>query len=345
MLPSSSKFNSFSFPASQSSQPEPETAAHSQSDDLPSDQPAVADLAALGIKVRDFAYESRLPPVRPFRVRPLPVRQQVQPGASISQPASSRRPLKRTRPDGTEVEDLGYGFVMGVARAGPPPRKLQRTETGLGSSQMSAAEEAELRAACDAFGSQPQGYSQQSQGYYSHESSQANSQETDIEPLPFIKTPFITPNGSLQWHDEDERPRPTSPPLVPTEPASLDTSTARVTSHLRSPPPPLQLDLEATPPSPRPLPFTTMETLPASPSPPRTLLRTFSSLSTLSSPLSEPSPSAPGSVIIPPPAPAPSPAPRYELRKRMVPPASPTKRRGRPTPRREDSLNAVIIHS
>ncbi|KAJ6539590.1 hypothetical protein B0H19DRAFT_1179705 [Mycena capillaripes] len=356
-------------------------------------QPSVEALAALGIKVRDFAYESVLPPIAPF-VRPPPVRRQIQPGhrtlenaaAGPSTAPDARRTLKRTRRDGTEESDLGYGFVMGVARAGPEdggpkPRKLQRTETEAlllheGSQPprrenalLSLDDEIALRtAAYDVFGglppydsqsqsqSQPQGYSQQSQGYSQQSQgfpqSQGNSQDTE----PLIATPFVTPNGSLQWIDGEGPNGNVSPPLVPTEPASVQASTSRVlTPPPASPTPaplrrasPLSLQPLGTPPLPATPPAT------AAPPLPRTdtglLTRTLSSLSTLSSPLSEPPPSsAPpaGNAVLPrTPTPAPSPPPRYQLRKRTAP-ASPVrspKRRGRPAPRREESL-AVVIQS
>ncbi|KAF8195633.1 hypothetical protein K438DRAFT_1968144 [Mycena galopus ATCC 62051] len=345
------------------------------------DQPSVESLAKLGIKVRDFAYESTLPPIKPFRFQPRPVAAQNQvAGPSSSRPSS--RALKRTRQDGTEVEDLGYGFVMGVARVapengGPRPRKLQRMGTegsllpeGLHASLPSRRENATLNfddetalraAAYDMFGgSQPpdshsQGYSQQSQGY-SQGYSQGNSQETDGIP-----TPVVTPNGSLVWTDSPQRNNDS--PLVPTEPASECCSTTSMRlSPLASPTPKPKPLRRASPLLPQPL-GTGTPTPPASPqtatapltintaTPPppafthmnsgmQPLLRTFSSLSTFSSPLSEPPPSAPQ----PPKARTPSPPPRYQLRKRTGAPASParsTKRR-RPAPRREESLTLTI---
>ncbi|KAJ7490336.1 hypothetical protein B0H11DRAFT_2010102, partial [Mycena galericulata] len=355
-LPSRSAFSAFAFPATATPPPPPANTQDDDADDAPSDQPSVAALAALGIKVRDFFYESTLPPIAPFRrAPPAPVRQQVQPGgASLSGAgtdppggiggARPPRPLKRTRRDGTEEADLGYGFVMGVARARPEkvrrlgtetagPRVVRRRERE--GALLSLDEEAALRtAAWDVFGgggdsqgtSQSQGYSQsqsqsqghsQSQGYsqdyysQSQSQSQGNSQEpdTDTEPEPLIATPLVTPNGSLQWVDGDPRVgsrciSDDSPPLVPTEPASVQTSTARV----RSPPPPRPgLTRDGGSPSPH-----RIDALPASPTPPPKLGRTFSALSTLSSPLSEaPSSSAlgaAGSVVLSAPT-SPAPAP------------------------------------
>ncbi|KAJ7781006.1 hypothetical protein B0H16DRAFT_1496808 [Mycena metata] len=364
---------------------------------------SVEELAAQGVKVRDFAYESKLPPIKPYVRRPIQPSPRVFENAvagpssapygsqSQSQPHNPRA-LKRTRRDGTEETDLGYGFVMGVARVAPEdegggrPRKLQRTTTELslheqGSQSQSRSqrprrenamlnieEEAALRAATyDVFGgpqpdSQWQGYSQQSQGFSEQESqeyysqSQGTSQDTD-----FVPTPFVTPNGSLQWIDGEGPPnfRNKSPPLVPTEPVSLQCSASNVRTPPGSPTPaplrraspfPPQSESPTTPPAtaapaaaPLARPYNDL------------LTRTLSSLSTLSSPLSEAPPSSapiPGpsaSTVLPrtpTPAPAPSPPPRYQLRKRTAPtsPVRSPKRRGRPAPRREESL-AVVIQS
>ncbi|KAG1728229.1 hypothetical protein EDB19DRAFT_1941416 [Suillus lakei] len=56
-----------------------------------SQQPTIEMLQSLGIKVRDFAYESTLPPIAPVPQVP----RQTQPSA---------RPLKRTRGDWEEEE-------------------------------------------------------------------------------------------------------------------------------------------------------------------------------------------------------------------------------------------------
>ncbi|KAJ7180348.1 hypothetical protein C8R43DRAFT_972719 [Mycena crocata] len=306
----------------------------------PSTNPSVEALAALGIKTRDFAYESKLPPLRSW-VPSRQVRTEATEGGAdhrtYAHPNPRTRPLKRTRRDGTEEEDHGYGFVMGVARIKPGddgadnPRKAPRRENAV----LSLDEEAELRAAAwDVFGSggdsqpqsqsqsysQPQEYSQsqsQSQGYsqpYSQEYSQPGSQETE----PLIATPFVTPNGSLQWI-----------PDPPTDPESAAGERAKT---------PMNEDPER------------------SVSPPTGLARTFSNLSTLSSPLSEPPPSQPLPQPVartPTPTPAavqapatPTPPPRYQLRKRTVP-MSPPKRRGqgRPPMRRQNSNLTLVIQS
>ncbi|KAJ7904769.1 hypothetical protein B0H14DRAFT_2664313 [Mycena olivaceomarginata] len=339
-------------------------------------QPSIAALAALGIKVRDFGYESTLPPVTKYvRRQPQTVRHHGQP--------FQQNGLKRTRQDGTEVEDLGYGFIMGVARRGPdeesrpPPRKLQRTETEAQLPQRTQAsllprrenalltleEEAALRAAAyDVFGgsqpldSQSQPWSQsQSQGY-AELYSQGYSQDMCTDGVP---TPLLTPQGSLPRIGDSD-----SPPLVPTEPVSEQPSTSRVRSPEPISPTPARLRRASpqglgtgtpTPPVSPPALAPSLAPAPIVAPPVHTepsihpLLRTFSSLSTLSSPLSEPPPSQPqqASVVVAQPrTPTPSPPPRYQLRKRTgAAPATPvrsTKRRARPAPRREESLTLVI---
>ncbi|CAK5262829.1 unnamed protein product [Mycena citricolor] len=181
-------------------------------DDL---QPTPADLEAMGIKVRDWAYNNPLVPLK-----------------SIKHPSRRNpRALKRLRPDGTEVLDHGYGFIMGVARTRPPdshpvtgerPNKLRRTDTSLSipshsslfsmlrGNSITAGEEADLRAACDVF-SQPLSQEQwpQSQGTpppqsqehsQGHPSSQHQPPHTPNNPSDYesyVPTPPITPNGTM----------------------------------------------------------------------------------------------------------------------------------------------------
>ncbi|KAJ7178912.1 hypothetical protein C8R46DRAFT_1071862 [Mycena filopes] len=338
--------------------------------------PSVEALAARGIKVRDFAYESKLPPIRPYRPVPKPVVNAVAgpssaPSGSQPQSQPNNRRLKRTRRDGTEEADLGYGFVMGVARVAPedggaPPRKVQRMTTPeLGSQSQSQGRQPRRENALlnieeeyDVFGSQSQSQSQ-SQGEAPSSYSQEYSQEyfeVNSQGTAGIVTPSVTPNGSLQWiGGEGPGPRNPSPPLVPTEPVSLQGSTSAV----RPPPPESPTPTTSRRASPLPPPPAT----PPKAAPPATaplarvhndlLTRTLSSISTLSSPPSSapsagPSTSSTSTVLprTPTPAPPPSPPPRYELRKRtaVASPVRTPKRRGRPAPRREDSL-AVVIQS
>lgn len=137
-------------------------------------------LAELGIKVRDFAYESKLPPVQPYRVR------QVQPGL---------RPLKRTRRDGGEVDDVSQDTE---AAEGDSPRrsKLRRTESEITRPQTFGFflsfndRHPKYIALC-------QSQSQSQPAADSSESQPLDSQNLD----PYDVTPTVTPNGSLIWPD------------------------------------------------------------------------------------------------------------------------------------------------
>ncbi|KAJ7038763.1 hypothetical protein C8F04DRAFT_1179435 [Mycena alexandri] len=90
--------------------------------------PSIELLTALQIKVCDFAYESKLAPIKPYVRRPLqPIPRacmslgdDARAVPSESQP-QNHRALKRTHRlgDGTEERDLGYGFVMGVPHLAP----------------------------------------------------------------------------------------------------------------------------------------------------------------------------------------------------------------------------------
>ncbi|KAJ7929843.1 hypothetical protein B0H13DRAFT_2310232 [Mycena leptocephala] len=204
-------------------------------EDAPSDQPTIAALSTLGIKVRDFFYERTLPSIAPFRVTSGPVWNQIRPGGT-----NKPRPLKRTRPDGV---DLGYGFVMGVPRTRQEKRqriptvpvlsRLGPLEAGV---LLNLDDEAALRAAVrDIFG-EP----------YSQEYSQDPS-------APLVETPLVIPSGPLPWVNDDLSTH--SPPLVPTEPASVQISMANVRAHgfhglsqrSFSPPLPLRPAREPTP--------------------------------------------------------------------------------------------------
>ncbi|KAG6880152.1 hypothetical protein C0992_004604 [Termitomyces sp. T32_za158] len=134
-------------------------------------------LAELGIKVRDFAYESKLPPVQPYRVR------QIQPGL---------RSLKRNR-DG-EVVDVLQDNIETAEGSLSRRSKLKREGT-----------EADI--------TQPRrpqnfGYSVNIRDFHTKcsSSSQSLSQfqpEKFLQPSPdpYDVTPTVTPNGSLIWPD------------------------------------------------------------------------------------------------------------------------------------------------
>jgi hypothetical protein len=154
-----------------------------------SKQPDAATLAMLGIKVRDFAYESTLPPVKPVHLLP----RQIQPGL---------RTLKRIR-DG-EVEDVFSQPTAGSAEEGEgsssKKSKLERTmtepvlETGIPPTR--ARGFANLEEYDPATDSQLIINSQQSDlGASQPPPLVFESQESE----PYIDTPFVTPNGSLQW--------------------------------------------------------------------------------------------------------------------------------------------------
>jgi hypothetical protein len=143
------------------------------------------DLAKLGIKVKDFAYESLLPPVKPWR--PL----QIQP--SLKRPgdddeAHERR--KRLRRESTEpvLEEEEMRAAMLASNRHQTRRRgfadLNRegnpseTEVPKLFSQLSDA-------SFDA--SQPPALTM----------SQSQSQSQQTEPL--VVTPIVTPNGSYDW--------------------------------------------------------------------------------------------------------------------------------------------------
>ncbi|KAG6842047.1 hypothetical protein C0991_003573 [Blastosporella zonata] len=142
-------------------------------------------LAELGIKVRDFAYESKLPPVQPYRVR------QIQPGP---------RPLKRLRKDGEE--DDGDVFQTSTASENTSSKKLklkrEDTEPDVSQEQPYPRRDRGFKninyepRVPPWFQSQPSEFSQSIELYQQFE-----SQECE----PYVITPVVTPNGSLQWPD------------------------------------------------------------------------------------------------------------------------------------------------
>ena len=79
-----------------------------------SEQPSVAQLASLGIKVRDFAYESKLPPIQPIYRHPRQI-----------QPAVVRTTLKRQWAE-SEEDDL---FSQSGSQSESSQKKLERTST------------------------------------------------------------------------------------------------------------------------------------------------------------------------------------------------------------------------
>ncbi|KAK0206696.1 hypothetical protein DFS33DRAFT_611764 [Desarmillaria ectypa] len=142
----------------------------------PMPQPQPEDLAMFGIKVRDFAYESKLPPIPPFRRKP-------------PQPGLMRSP-KRLRRFGEE--DVGNEDVFSVGKR----PKLQRVDTELvieepASQRMPAYSDITKLPPLLLPSSQPPVH---------------DSQESE----PYVDTPLVTPNGSLNWGVKDTSSIPAS---------------------------------------------------------------------------------------------------------------------------------------
>lgn len=165
-----------------------------------SQQPDAAKLASYGIKVRDFAYESTLPPVKPVHLLP----RQIQPGL---------RPFKRIRAD--DVEDVFSQPTAGNAAEGEgnssKKSKLERTVTEpvlrLGIPPTRERGFVNLDDYDPASDSQLIVNSQQSDSAASQAPAlYFESQESE----PYIDTPFVTPNGSLQWPVADNSAIPPS---------------------------------------------------------------------------------------------------------------------------------------
>ncbi|KAF7372106.1 hypothetical protein MVEN_00069300 [Mycena venus] len=207
-------------------------------------QNAVTKCLGPPIHVRDFAYESILPPIPAF----VSVYRQVQPGADVApqrRDGHGPRGLKRKRRDGVKEAD---GPVGDDNRQPVQKRNVMRVGMDLAQDAsnghytglrregalLSLDETAEADLRRDMFrDSESQGYVQ-SQRYSQHARSAGSSQDTEL-----IVTPLVTPNGSLQWLD-GEGPHSLSPPLVPTEPSSPLATSEPDTDHamVRQPTPP-----------------------------------------------------------------------------------------------------------
>ncbi|KAJ3971631.1 hypothetical protein EV361DRAFT_204288 [Lentinula raphanica] len=157
--------------------------------------PSPEELAQFGVKVRDFAYESKLPPIRPY-VRPkppppqLPFPQQRQPT-----PPSHRlwlAKLAAVRGGGGLGGDIGDEGSFGIMT---PDVGSSRSLSGLTRQRV------------------VQGFEELEQSQQSNYSSSSHSQSlppleyiTSQESEPYIDTPVVTPNGSLQWKDISHLP-------------------------------------------------------------------------------------------------------------------------------------------
>ncbi|KII94997.1 hypothetical protein PLICRDRAFT_33825 [Plicaturopsis crispa FD-325 SS-3] len=201
--PAPASMSSFSFPANTNMQSLPRLSTSSRSlrrksteivlsapgTPPPRRPPSpVMTLSQHGIRVRDFAYESTLPRIAPFRPKPRP------PGP---------RPLKRMRKtyDGADPDDpfldlgrpitstfgRGHGFEGDAdhKRWKPSVPAVSETTDYPSQSQESQAEMSQpppfVREGSPSPSSQPPRH--------------LSSQDSE----PYVDTPLVTPNGSLQW--------------------------------------------------------------------------------------------------------------------------------------------------
>lgn len=147
-----------------------------------SEQPTVAMLASLGIKVRDFAYESKLPPIQPIYRHPRQI-----------QPAVVRTVLKRQWTESGEDDP----FSQSSSQPETSQKKLERTAT-----------EPAIPPAPDLTNIDDHEYdslhtdSQQPEIYPESQQMPPTIFESQ-ESEPYVDTPLGTPKGSLQWQVPD----------------------------------------------------------------------------------------------------------------------------------------------
>ncbi|KAF7981679.1 hypothetical protein HWV62_32230 [Athelia sp. TMB] len=228
--PDFAKFASSSQPVASSSNPNPPLRRES-TEIIPPDPPkekqvTAAELAKLGIKVRDFAYESVLPPIPPYiRGHRAPTQVIVGPapaprtrrtedddddnslhaGPSHRKPLSSNKPASQTKGKGkarsleresTEPEDnqvlpptreRGYADLTEYHSASQSqPRRHHAPQTPPAFAPLHTNSQSQSTWAPE--------YSSQSQSTPPFEYSQESN---------YIDTPLVTPNGSLQWLELD----------------------------------------------------------------------------------------------------------------------------------------------
>lgn len=160
-----------------------------------SPQPSRDELEQLGIKVKDFAYESTLPPIPSYVPRREPPARQVQP-----QPSIEKRPYEEHEVSSLPPSHLGRERYGNAA-------KRRRVEP------MSVHEGSEREIPVGSHFQQSfQGFSQESQISTPSRSQpplvyggESQSQESD-----WVVTPFVTPNGSMQWPVQDTSSIPIS---------------------------------------------------------------------------------------------------------------------------------------
>lgn len=131
-----------------------------------SEQPTAEQLAKLGITVRDFAYESTLPPVAPVYFLP----KQIQPDPRVTRPEQGH-PLPLFRQLSVNASDTD---------GKPAPAGRVTRQRGF----------SDLR----------------DYGPYCidiPDSQESGSQTSLAYSDEYVKTPVVTPNGSLQWQDAD----------------------------------------------------------------------------------------------------------------------------------------------
>ena len=191
-----------------------------------SEQPSVALLASLGIKVRDFAYESKLPPIQPIYRHPRQI-----------QPAVVRTSLKRQWAESGEDDDF-------FSQPESSQKRLERTSTepAIPPAPDSTDIDDNLNDSLYAESQQPNNYPESQQLPLSTFESQ--------ESEPYVDTPLVTPKGSLHWPIADTSDNPASQldaesQSTAREPASLSLFKLPDTSFFPKPP--------ATPTSPSPL--------------------------------------------------------------------------------------------
>ena len=170
-------------------------------------QPHPSTLAAYGIKVRDFAYESTLPPVA---IVPR-VPRQIQPDP---------RAQKRSHIDHDENDPFTTQPESSTSRARNRSKKLKSLERKL----TEPAEDAPVRRFAEStvydytnessplhtpFGALRTFISTQLGVESPASSSQPPIQSDSQDSEPYIETPLVTPNGSLQW--QHDGPVPISP--------------------------------------------------------------------------------------------------------------------------------------
>ncbi|KAF8622087.1 hypothetical protein AX15_007231 [Amanita polypyramis BW_CC] len=157
-----------------------------QSNPLPSDRtsekPNAEQLVGLGIKVRDFAYESSLPPIAPVYFLP----KQIQPDPRMTMPSQSPllplQLLHRLAPFPTgDSKKLGKKPTESTIRSSGVTR--QRGFSDLRDYGPCSDDVPDSQDSSPSH-SQPQ-------------PSLSYSQNCD----EYVKTPVVTPNGSLQWQD------------------------------------------------------------------------------------------------------------------------------------------------